>query len=273
MERDYVLGTHDEEIARLRLQHRVWRARVLEAWRGAGFAPGQTLLDIGCGPGYAALDLAEIVGPGGRIVAIDRSQRFLQALAAACRERALDNVTTLERDLDQPGLPTLHADGAWVRWVFAFVQRPRELLAEVAGALKPSGALVVHEYFDYASWRLLPRSAEMEEFVRAVMASWRESGGEPDIGLALPAWLRELGFEIRSLRPILDVVSPASEIWQWPRTFLQVGLKRLVALGRLSQARAQSIRESFEAREAAPHTLMATPAVLEIVAGRPRSGA
>jgi len=67
MERDYVLGTHHEEIARLRLQHRVWRARVLEAWRGAGFAPGHTLLDIGCGPGYAALDLAEIVGPGGRI--------------------------------------------------------------------------------------------------------------------------------------------------------------------------------------------------------------
>src|SRR5258708_21651917 len=61
-ERDYVLGTHDDEVARLGLQHRVWRARALDAWRRPGFTVGQTLLDIGCGPGLASADLAEIVG-------------------------------------------------------------------------------------------------------------------------------------------------------------------------------------------------------------------
>ena len=35
-DRDYVLGTHDEEIARLGLQHRVWRPMVLECWYRAG---------------------------------------------------------------------------------------------------------------------------------------------------------------------------------------------------------------------------------------------
>ena len=73
-ERDYVLGTHDDEIVRLGLQHRVWRARTHDAWRRAGFTIGQTLLDVGCGPGYASLDLAELVGPTGRVVAIDRSR-------------------------------------------------------------------------------------------------------------------------------------------------------------------------------------------------------
>ena len=57
-ERDYVLGTHDEESARLLLQHRVWRPRALDAWRRAGFTVGQTLLDLGCGPGHAAVDPA-----------------------------------------------------------------------------------------------------------------------------------------------------------------------------------------------------------------------
>ena len=46
-ERDYVLGTHDDEVARLGLQHRVWRPCSLDAWRRAGFTVGQTLLDIG----------------------------------------------------------------------------------------------------------------------------------------------------------------------------------------------------------------------------------
>ena len=62
-DRDYVLGTHDEEIARLGLQHRVWRPRALDAWTRAGFTQGQTLLDVGCGPGHASVDLAELVGP------------------------------------------------------------------------------------------------------------------------------------------------------------------------------------------------------------------
>ena len=85
-DRDYVLGTHDDEIARLALQHRVWRPRALDAWRRAGFTVGQTLLDIGCGPGHAAVDLAEIVGPSGRIVAMDRSRRFLDALEATVKD-------------------------------------------------------------------------------------------------------------------------------------------------------------------------------------------
>ena len=269
-ERDYVLGTHDEEIERLGLQHRVWRSRACDAWTRAGFTLGQTLLDVGCGPGYATLDLAEIVGPTGRVVAVDRSRRFLAALAATLQQRGIRHVTAHEQDLDEPRFPDVQADGAWGRWVFAFVTRPRELLARVARALKPGGVLVVHEYYDYRGWRLLPRSPEHEEFVQVVMESWRETGGEPDIALALPSWLGELGFEIRSLRPLVDVVPPSSIVWQWPRTFMEVGLKRFVELGRLGPERASGIWQSFLAREAQPQTLMATPAVLEIIAERMR---
>jgi hypothetical protein len=48
-ERDYVLGTHDEEIARLGLQHRVWRPVVLECWQKAGITVGSRELDVGAG--------------------------------------------------------------------------------------------------------------------------------------------------------------------------------------------------------------------------------
>jgi len=104
-ERDYLLGTHDEELARLALQHRVWRPRALDAWRRAGFTVGQTLIDVGCGPGYASLDLAEMVGPSGRIVAIDRSRRFLDALEAARRGRGLDHIETSSSTSTRPICP------------------------------------------------------------------------------------------------------------------------------------------------------------------------
>jgi len=63
---DYLLGTRDDEIARLGLQHRVWRAQMLDGFRRARFAPGQTILDVGAGPGFATADLADTVGPGGK---------------------------------------------------------------------------------------------------------------------------------------------------------------------------------------------------------------
>jgi SAM-dependent methyltransferase len=253
----------------LALQHRVWRSRALDAWRRAGFARGQTLLDIGCGPGFAALDLAEIVGPRGRVLALDRSRRFLDALAESAERRGLANIETIELDLDGGELPRVAADGAWGRWVFAFLRKPRELLERVAAVLRPGAALVHHEYFDYTTWRLAPRSSEHEEFVRVVMESWRASGGEPEIALELPRWLGELGLELQELRPLVDVVTPADPVWQWPASFVQVGLKRLVELGRLTPERSRALGEAFLAAERRPRTLMFTPAVLEIVARRP----
>jgi SAM-dependent methyltransferase len=201
-------------------------------------------------------------------VAIDRSRRFLGALEAARLARGLNQITTLELDLDEADLPELGADGVWARWVFAFVKRPRELLTRVSGTLKPGGVLVIHEYFHYSTWRFSPRAPAIEDFLKVVMESWRAEGGEPDIGLDLPAWLQELGFEIKTLNPIIDIVPASNFIWQWPKTFIQVGLNRLVELGRLTSDRARAIAEEFAAREAAPHTLMITPAVLEIIALR-----
>jgi SAM-dependent methyltransferase len=267
-ERDYLLGTHDEEIERLGLQHRVWRSRTLDAWRRAGFTTGQTLLDIGCGPGYAALDLAELVGRRGRVLAIDRSRRFLDALGAMRAQRGLglEQLTTHELDLDHGELPAVQADGAWARWVFAFLKRPRDLLVRVADRLKRGAALVAHEYFDYSTWRVTPRSPEFEDFVGVVTESWRADGGEPDIGLELPLWLAELGFETRSLLPLVDVVPSSSFVWQWPASFLDVGLRRMVEIGRLTPERAREIGAAFETTAKHPQALMITPAVLEIIA-------
>lgn len=77
-DRDYLLGTHDAEVARLGLQHRVWRPRMLDAFRRAGITTGQRVIDAGAGPGWASFDLAEIVGPRGRVVALERSGNFLE---------------------------------------------------------------------------------------------------------------------------------------------------------------------------------------------------
>lgn len=267
-DREYVLGTHDEEIARLALQHRVWRPQVLDAWRRAGFSTGQTLIDLGSGPGNATMDLAEIVGPSGRVVAIDKSKRFLDVVDERARASGLTNVSTCELDLDRDALPDVLADAAWSRWVISFLTDPRDLLARVSTRLKPGATFVVHEYFDYRTWRSAPPSSEIEEFVQAVMRTWRDSGGEPDIGLELPRWFAELGFELRELRPIVELTAPGEPKWEWLSAFFESGRRRLELLGALTPARSEAIAAAIATLAADPRTRMITPALVEIIAVR-----
>jgi ubiquinone/menaquinone biosynthesis C-methylase UbiE len=267
-ERDYVLGTHDEEIARLGLQHRVWRPRVLDCWYRAGITVGCRVLDVGAGPGYATIDLAEIVGPTGEVIAVDRSARFLEAAASMCRQRKLSNVRLQELDLMSDSLPGERLDAVWCRWVASFVSAPGTLAAKIAGVLKPGAVAVFHEYVNYATWRMAPRRPAFEEFVQQVMASWRASGGEPDVAPSLLQHLGELGFTIEDAIPIVFCVRPRDYMWKWPAAFLESGLKRLLELQRVDAAWAASVRREFQAAEAEPSTLMLTPMVLEIIARR-----
>src|SRR5215210_1193588 len=98
-ERDYILGTDDDEVERLGLQHRVWRPQMLDAFRRAGIGPGAHVVDVGAGPGFASADLAEIVGPAGQVLALERSRRFLDALDARARRLGLANIEAREQDV------------------------------------------------------------------------------------------------------------------------------------------------------------------------------
>jgi SAM-dependent methyltransferase len=267
---DYVLGTHDAEIERLGMQHGVWRPRAIEAWQRAGIGPGQTVIDLGCGPGFATLDLAGVVGEAGRVIALDRSRRFLDVLERACAARGVGNVEARECDFAAEALPVADgsADAAWSRWVFSFVERPREVLARAARALRVGGALVVHEYFDYGAWRAAPRDAVVEDFVARVMASWRARGGEPDIGLDLLGWMPAQGLEIASVRAMIEVAAPGSPHWEWLQEFAAVGRQRLVELGELTADQGAALAAGWAACVARPGVRMVTPGMLEIVAIR-----
>jgi len=268
-DRDYLLGTHDPELERLGLQHRVWRSAALAAWDRAGITVGSRVIDVGAGPGFATVDLAELVGPTGEVVAVERSSRFAQATEAACPARGFGHVRVHELDLMTEPLPASGMDAAWCRWVACFVSSPRALVDKLAGALRPGGVAVFHEYADYAAWQTCPPGPMHAEFVREVMASWRAAGCEPDIAPALVGHLADAGFAIREATPRAFCVRPKDHGWQWPASFLQVYPDRLVELGRVEASWADRVRREFRAAAANPRTYMVTPLVLEIIAERP----
>lgn len=266
IESDYVLGTNDEEIDRLGLQHRVWRPTTLECWRRAGITSGSRVIDVGCGPGYATVDLAEIGGHNGEVFAIERSERFLKIAQARCAGLGLKNVRFRQADLMDDSLGETGFDATWCRWVACFVSDPRKLIAKIASALREGGVAIFHEYIDYKTWRFAPRKAGHESFVEEVMASWRANGGEPDVGAFLPQWLKSAGFRVIDIRPRILTVFPNEYAWQWPASFIEINLERLRELGRVTADWADSVRREFAESEADPTTICITPLFAEIIA-------
>ena len=107
-----------------------------------------------------------------------------------------------------------------------------------------------------------------ERFREHVVATWRESGGEPDGALQLPGLLGEKGFVIRSARPHIFCLRPIDYMWQWPSTFIETYLERLIEVGRIDQEFAERVRTALANAERNPNSRMLTPLVLEIVAER-----
>jgi len=267
-ETEYVLGTNDAELNRLGLQHRVWRPIALECWRRAGITFGSRVIDVGAGPGYATMDLAELVGPTGEVFAIELSERFLAFAKSAASARGLTNIRFRQADLMVESLGTLNADAAWCRWVASFVSSPEKLVDEISTALRSGGVAIFNEYIDYRTLRMAPRRPAFESFVDEVVASWRASGGEPDVVMNFPNFFRKSGLRILEANPRVLTLSPRDYAWQWPASFVEINLARLLELGRVDSDWVETVRREFREAESEPMTLLNTPLFLEIIARR-----
>lgn len=268
-EDDYIIGASQQEILRLGQQHAIWRERALAGWRRAGLKPGMTVLDIGCGPGHASFDLAQLVGPTGKVIAVDQSALFLDAVNAGAKQRGLINIETVKSDLGQLVLPDNCVDMIWSRWVLSFLASPQGLFERLKTALKPGGAFIAHEYGHYETFGFFPADPVQDRFIEAVKKSWRAFGGEPNIAKQLPALCRQIGWTTEFMMPHIFTTRPGELVWDWPVGWLKSdGIGRMVELGFLSAEDGQRFYDLADARSADPDSVLTTPMVIEVIARR-----
>lgn len=104
-------------------------------------APGQTVCDIGAGPGYFALRVARRVGQGGRVFAVDVEPKILDVLRARLEKAGVRNVTPVLGLADDPLLPVRSCDLVLIVDAYHhFPDRPR-YLARLTALLRPGGRL------------------------------------------------------------------------------------------------------------------------------------
>ena len=263
---EYVLTTSDAELERLGFQHRVWSASAMALWERAGVRPGCSVLDVGCGPGYAAFDLAQLVGREGRVVGVDQSERFIESLRAERQTRGLPQIEARVGDVQDFEIEASAFDQAWIRWVLCFVPDPAAVVTRVHRALKPGGMFAIHDYFSYETVALGPKAEAFDHVIAAVAKSFRAGGGDPDVGGRLPGLLERAGFEVLELNPIVRIARPGSLLWQWPVTFFRLFLTVLEVGRYITADEAQAFRDVTAQRERDGEGFLMTPPVVEILA-------
>ncbi|MEM9662152.1 MAG: methyltransferase domain-containing protein [Planctomycetota bacterium] len=271
--RDYVLGTDASEAERLGIQHRLWSDTAFAAWHRAGVRLGSSVLDLGSGPGWTSIDLAQLVGPAGRVVGVEGSPPY----AAEHRDRAaamgLKNTTIIEGDLHElSSLLGDHANDAfdvvYTRWVPCFLRDAESVIAQAARALKPGGRIAIQDYFGYETMRIVPRSPAFELIARAAGESIDETGDTQVMG-KMPGYLRAAGLEVERYEPIQKAARPSEPIWDWPAIFWPNFVPRLVEAGRITQATADEFAEDWRRATENPDAVMMLPPVFEAIARKP----
>lgn len=266
-ENAYILGTERAELHRLGLQHQAWSTEAIRGWDRAGFSAGDTIVDLGAGPGFCSEELAYRVGASGRVIAVDRSAAYLEFLDHLIQLHGLP-IETVCADLEALDLPAESVDGIWCRWVLAWIDGAREVVRRVVRTLRPGGTIVLHEYHHWGAYHYTPQGEALRDALAGCRRSFDEMPGNIDVGRDLPEWLAAEGLEIVSTRAMTFVATPNEFRWRWPETFLRSYLPKLAANGYLSEAQVASALEELTALAGRPESTCTAPLVVEVIARR-----
>jgi ubiquinone/menaquinone biosynthesis C-methylase UbiE len=99
-ETTYALGHSAAEIQRLKNQGAMLRPITERLLRNAGIDSGMRVLDLGCGAGDVSMLAAELVGPEGSIVGIDRSQEVLNVAKERARDAGLRQISFVQASIE-----------------------------------------------------------------------------------------------------------------------------------------------------------------------------
>lgn len=301
-EHEYVLGTGRDELDRLALQHRLWSDAAHAAWRTAGLRLGHRVLDVGCGPGFASFDLAQLVGQKGLVVGVDESRKFIDHLNHQARARFLpqlhgqvgdvQNLSAAlsalphERIQQTPGpaespnpqrlsdgfpsgTPFASFDLAYARWVLCFVPDPESVVRAVASFLAPGGRFVIHDYFNYRTMTMAPRRRSFDRVVEATMASWEAHGGDSDVCARLPRMLEKAGLRLDHLNVHQRITRGGETMFAWPDTWWRNYAPKLVAMGLITQEDCDELLRDLDEVARSPSDFIVCPPVYELIAVKP----
>jgi ubiquinone/menaquinone biosynthesis C-methylase UbiE len=261
----YLMGMTPAETERLTRQARVYEPVTRHLFAEAGLTDGMCVLELGSGAGDVALLAADMVGPRGRVIGVERNPTTL----AVARERAkavgCTHVRFVEADL-QTFEPDAPVDAIIGRHVLMYVSEPSAILRRLAGWLRPGGIVAVQEVnFAPVSMQMYPVMPTWQRLWAWMLAAVGQAGTEPLMGYKLASIMTAAGLPAPRLwfeSPLL--AGPDPTLYDWAADTLRSMLPLTIASGAASAAEVEidTLGERLRAETLAHNGVVKSPDVV-----------
>ena len=157
-------------------------------------APGETILDIGCGNGLLTAELARAVGTTGKIIGVDPSADMLAAAKDRCKSQ--DNIEFRDGLAHKLPVEDASVDKAVSVQVFEYIPDIEPALDDALRCLKPNGRLVISDlHFDSLIW-----FTDDPERMQTMKSAWDAHFASGSVPEQLPALLKARGHVVEDVR-------------------------------------------------------------------------
>jgi ubiquinone/menaquinone biosynthesis C-methylase UbiE len=196
---DYALGYTSKEHDRLVRQAALIAPVTERLFREAGIGAGQRVLDVGSGLGDVAMLLANLVGPKGQVVGVERDAGSIALARSRAHAAGFDNVSFLQTDVSQIQIDKPF-DAAVGRFILMFLPDPASVLRSLARLVRPGGVLAFQE----PSWIPILAQTERLPLLYSLLCSLREifnrSGANTEMGPDLYKIFQEISLPAPAMR-------------------------------------------------------------------------
>ncbi len=213
-------------------QARLLRPYTERFFRAAGIAPGMRVLDLGSGVGDVALLAADIVGPSGRVVGLDRDAKGLERARQRTVEQGCSSWVSFQTANLDDFSTAEHFDAVVGRYILFYQPEAAATIRQLTRFLKPGGIVAFHE-MDFTNANSSgPPCALWDQAYWLLAEVFRRSGAPPDFGRRVGKTFLDAGL------PFPTVVAEAvmgggrgSFLYPWIANTLLSVLPRMADLG------------------------------------------
>ena len=261
-----MLGNLANEVERLGFQHQLWGDGFRALWQRGGVGAGTRVLDAGCGPGFASLELAQLVDDG-KVIALDLTDEYLQHLQKQITANAINNIEVVKGDLHNIPLSDDCCDVIFAKFVLLFVDDLDKVLAEFRRVLRPGGHLLISDYC--RAGQFSPPETPLGTLVEFLSTHYTERGVNIEVGRLLPAAIAAQDLQLQSIVPEVKIGRGGDNVWQWAELFMQAAMLRLVTDGSIKQEKADYYRAELKRCVKDDTVFYYSPLLLHFAATKP----